>query len=95
MAKSTKILKSKTTAWCAFLLILLVIILTYPLRCVWWAYFDIFFAFMMVFMHVIALTIEKYNVLASSKLEKISLIMGIMTVLSLIGEWIAFQIILS
>lgn len=93
MAK-TKILKSKTAAWCAFLLILLVIILTFPLRNIWWAYFDIFFAFMMVFIHVIALTIEKYNVPAYSKLEKISLIMGILTILSLIGEWIAFQIML-
>lgn len=88
-----KILKSKSAGWLAFLIIICVCVLTFSLRVVWWSFFDLFFAFMMVFCHVIALTIEKYNGFASAKLEKIAMVMAVMTVVALIGEFIAFQFV--
>lgn len=88
-----KILSSKTAAWLAFVLILTVIVFTFKLRTVWWAYFDIFFAFMMVFCHVIALVIAKNNRFASSKLEKIAFVMGVLTVISLAGEAVVFSVL--
>lgn len=85
-----KLLNSNAAAWVAFLIVMAVIVFTFKLRTVWWAYFDIFFAFMMVFCHIIALSIYRYNKFASARLDTIALIMGVLTVLSLIGEWIAF-----
>lgn len=86
-----KLLASKSAAWIAFVIIIAVFVATFRLRAVWWAYFDIFFAFMMVFCHVISLTISRYNRFASSKLEKIAGVMGILTVIALIAEAVAFS----
>lgn len=86
-----KILASKSAAWIAFVIIIAVFVATFRLRAVWWAYFDIFFAFMMVFCHVIALTIARYNRFASSKLEKIAGVMGILAILAILAEGIAFS----
>ena len=90
----SKILNSKSVAWGVFLIVLILMVCTFKLRVEWWMFFDIFFAFMMIFCHVIALVIEKYNKFATAKLERIAVVMGILTVFSFIGEWIAWRVIL-
>jgi len=87
-----KILNSKTAGWLAFLVVITVFVITFKIRTVWWGFFDIFFAFMMVFCHVISLAISKYTPAASKKLEKIALIMGILTVIALAVEGVAFSL---
>lgn len=87
------ILKSKAAAWGAFLLIILVIILTYGSRTVWWAFIDEFFAFMMIFCQLVAVYIMKLSPAAGKKLQICALVFGILMVLALIGEFIAYQCI--
>lgn len=86
-------LKSKTVAWAAFILIILVIGLTFTLRPVWWAFSDIFFAFMMVFSHLMAVYIYKLNPFASRSLDRFALVFGILTVVALVVEVVLFQIL--
>ena len=89
----SSILKSKIYAWICFVVVIAIIVFTFRLRTEWWCFIDLFFAFMMVFCHVIALTVEKYNRTASLKLERSALVMGILMIISLIAETIAFQIL--
>lgn len=89
-----KILNSKAAAMGALVLVVIVIILTFSIRKeAWWMYIDIFFIFMAVFSHLMALTIQKLNSVASRKLDKIAFWMLILGVVAFIGEWIAFQAI--
>ena len=77
-----RLIQSKATAWGAFLLIVIMLVLTFSLRSVWWAFFDVFFLFMMVF-----------SPLASGKLDAAAFVFGILGILSLIGEYIAWQVV--
>jgi len=81
-----KLLKSKAVAWCAMLLVIVVIVLTFPARSEWWLFFDIFFAFMMVFCHLAALYLEKLVGHVARKLETCVFVFAVLTVLSLIVE---------
>jgi hypothetical protein len=87
------LLKSKTAAWCAFILILLVMIFTFGMREAWWTFIDVFFAFMMVFSQLMALYIEKLDVRACRKLQMCAAVFGVLTILALIGEYIAYQVL--
>lgn len=73
-------------------LVILVIIITFGMRQAWWAYSDIFFAFMMVFCQLVAVYIEKFNSHAFRTLQMCALIFGALMILALIGEFIAFQV---
>lgn len=89
----SKLLKSKVLAWCAFTLIILVFALTFRMREVWWAFFDIFFAFMMAFCHLAATYIGSLLPPAGRKLDIFAVVFGILAVAALIGENIAYDII--
>ena len=54
-------------------------------------FIDIFFIFMAIFSHLMALTVEKLNVPASRKLDTFSFWLLVMGVLAFIGEAIALQ----
>lgn len=86
-------LKSKLFAWLAFVLVVVIIGLTFRLRPVWWAFSDIFFAFMMVFCHLMAVYIARLNSYASRKLDVCALVFGILTAVALIVEFVLFQIL--
>lgn len=85
-----KVLKNKSMAWGALLLIMIILVCTFSLRPYWWSFFDIFFLFMMAFCHAVALTIEKMNRNSASKLETIALIMGILAIVSFIVEGLLY-----
>lgn len=88
-----RILESKTYAWIFFGIILAVIIFTFKLRGQWWSYIDLFFAFMMVFSHLISITIKKYNLFAARKLDVAALLFGVLMLLAIIGECIVARCI--
>lgn len=85
-----KIFKTKWAAWAAFILVLVLLVGTFNLRTVWWAFIDIFFAFMAAFTNLLAVTVNRLNPYVSNKLYLWAFIFCILWVLSLIGEWIAF-----
>lgn len=86
-----KFRNSKIVAWLALCVVVTVICVTFSLREQWWSFIDIFFAFMMVFSHLLALYLGKMSKSAAGKLDRLSLIFGIMTILAIIGEYIAWQ----
>lgn len=87
------VVKSKIAAWIALAIVVVVIGLTFSIRAYWWSFIDIFFAFMTVFLHLMALYIGRMSPAASRKLDFIAMIGLTLTVLSLIGEYIAWNFI--
>lgn len=85
------LLKSKTVAWCALILIILVIVFTFGMRDAWWTFIDLFFAFMMVFCQLVALYIGKFSPLACRKLQVCAAVSGVLMLLSFIVEFIAYK----
>lgn len=85
------ILKSKTGAWAAFVLVLVLLVVLFPLLEVWWEFIPLFFAFMAVFCHLMAVMIKKLNGIASAKLDMAALVCGILAVCAIIGVYVAFQ----
>ena len=83
------ILKMKSVAWGALVLVVewLGFIIGTPAP--WWTYTSVFFAFMMVFCHLAALYIYKVSPRASRKLDVIAMIMGILFMVALIVMTIA------
>ena len=90
-----RITESKGAAAGALVLTVLIIVLTFGLRPVWWAFIDEFFLFMMAFTFFVSVMFGKYNLNAKRKLQKISLVCGILWIVSLIGEFIAFQVLIG
>ena len=87
------LLQSRIFAWFALGVIICVIIFTFQLRTAWWAFFDEFFAFMMIFCQLVALYIMPKNVFAGKKLQLFAAFFGIFMIIALIGEFIALQFV--
>lgn len=93
MSRLRGIVKSKELSWAALGFVLVWIVIQIRTPEPWWAYTCVFFAFMMVFCHLAALYIEKISFQASRKLDLISLICGILFILSLIAVYIAETVV--
>lgn len=89
---TSQLLKSKIFAWSAFALIIVLIGITFTMRPTWWSFCDIFFAFMMVFSHLMAVYLNKFNQYVSKKLDVASLVCGILMIIALIVEWILLSL---
>ena len=87
------LLQSKIVAWAAMAIVVIVIVATFSLRPAWWAFIDLFFAFMMVFCQLVAVYFFKLNPYVSKKLQSIAAICGVLMILALVGEYIAYTII--
>ena len=85
------IFNSKLTAWLAFALVIVLLVATYQMRTVWWAFIDVFFAFMASFVNLVSVTVRHINPIVSRKLNIWTLVFGVLFVLTFIGEWIAFN----
>lgn len=85
------LLNSRIATWCALAVIVVVIILTFHMRVQWWAFIDIFFAFMMAFSHLAALYLGKMLGRAAKTLDKCAVVFGICFIVSFIAEYIAMQ----
>ena len=90
-----KLTESKGAAVGALVLVVLIIVLTFGLRPVWWAFIDEFFLFMMAFTYFVSVMIGKYNLNAKRKLQKIAIVCGVLWIVAIIGEFIAFQMLLA
>lgn len=88
-----RLLKSRATAWVALVVVVAVIIATFKMRTVWWCFIDEFFAFMMVFSQLIAVYTAKISPSASGKLHTCALTFGVLMILAIIGEFIAWQFV--
>ena len=89
----SNVMQSRAAAWGGLVLVLVVMVLTFSLRTEWWTFIDQFFLFMMAFCHLAACYLTKVSFLASRKLDVFALICGILFVLALLGEYIAWQIV--
>ena len=87
-----KLLQSKIAAWFALIIIILVIIFTFSLRAVWWAFFDEFFAFMAVFCQLTAVYSFTKLPFVAKKLQIIAAWCLGLAILSFIVEYIFWQI---
>lgn len=91
----SNLLRSKSLAWAAMAIVVIVIVATFNFRPAWWAFIDEFFAFMMVFCQLVSVYIFRINQFAAKKLQVIAAICGILMILSIIGEYITYTIIVS
>lgn len=90
----SKILESKLAAWVALLVVIVATCLTFQMfRAYWWAFTIDFFAFMMVFCQLASVYLYRLSPIAGRKLRMCALVMGMLTILSFIGVFIAFQVI--
>ncbi len=90
------LLQSKAATAGALVLCIISIILTFTIRKEqWWMFIDIFFIFMAIFSHFMALTIVKLNDVAARKLDAIAFWLLIVGVIAFFAEWIAFSVLFS
>lgn len=87
------LLQSKTAAWFALILIVLIIVFTFTLRTQWWMFFDEFFLFMAVFCRLVSLYLMKFNPYVTKKLQSIAFLFLLLGIVAFIAEFIAFQIL--
>lgn len=85
-------LQSTIVAWIALLIVVIVIITTFEYRQAWWSFFDLFFAFMMVFCQLAGLYIKRFNPFAGKRLQTIAFIFLVLAVLAFIVEYILYQV---
>lgn len=88
MVKSLK--KSTGLAWGGVLLVVIILVSTFTFRPVWWAFIDIFFFFLAAFCHAVACTFSRMNPPASSRLDKLALVCGILAVVAMIVEYVLY-----
>lgn len=80
--------RSKVCAWGAMIIVVAVLVCTFPLKTVWWTYFDVFFAFMMAFFHLMAVYMKRIPNI-SKTLDLWALVFGVLMIVSIIGIYIA------
>ena len=88
-----KLLESRAAAWTALILVIILIIVTFRMRSVWWSFIDLFFVFMMVFSHLAALYLKRMSPQAGRTLDRVAFVCALLTVVAFVGEYIAFQFI--
>lgn len=86
-----KILQSKWTAWLAFIVTIILLVVTFKLRTPWWTFTDIFFLFMASFTNLMAVYLKKVNSIVSGKLYTAAFLFAILWAIAFIAEWVAFQ----
>lgn len=84
-------MRKKIYAWAAMIIVVIGIILSFP-RAYWWSYADLFFAFMMAFCYLLSVYLAKIPRVSAQLSICAFVFLGLM-VLALIGEYIAFSVI--
>lgn len=85
-------LNSKGAAWCAFFIIIIALIFTFSVRTVWWSFFDIFFAYMATFFHLIAIYAKPRLYAIGRQMELVAAVFFILAIIAFIIEFIFWQI---
>lgn len=86
-------LNSKPAAWGGMILTIFVIVVLSVFRTVWWTFIPLFFMFMEAFCELVAVYIMWLSQPAAKTLQLCAFVFGILTVLAIIGVFIAFQLI--
>lgn len=90
-----RLLQSRIAAWGAFVLVLVMIVLSLVMVPDWkdnlWTLSDEFFAFMMVFSQLVAVYIVRLNPAAGRKLQYGAAVFGVLMIISLIVEMVALN----
>ncbi len=89
----TTFFRSKLFAWLAFALVIVLLVTTFKMRVEWWAFIDVFFAFMAAFINLVSVTVSKINPKVSGMLNTWTFIFCILFIIAFIGEWIAFSFV--
>ena len=92
---NNSLVNSRIAAWIALIVIIAIIIVTFRMRPVWWMFFDEFFAFMMIFCQIVALYLGKFNLIVKRKLKVCAAVFGILAIISLISEFVIYQVVFS
>lgn len=87
-------LNSKPAAWGGMILTILVIIVLSVFKTVWWTFIPFFFMFMEAFCELVAVYIMRLSPSAAKTLQLCAFVFGILTVLAIIGVFIAWQVII-
>ena len=82
-------LKSKVTAWAAFILVIIYLVCTFRMRMEWWAFIVVFCVFMAAFLNLSVSYLRTINRIIASKLNTWAIIFCILFVVAFVGEWIA------
>lgn len=90
-----KFFQSKGAAWAGFILVLIYLVVCFKSRMgtAWWMFTDIFFIFMAAFLNLVVCYIRNINRPVSDKLNTWAFVFGILFLVSVIGEWIALDIL--
>lgn len=89
-----QIINMKSSALAGLLLIAAVTIIMMVYHIVWWAFIPVFFMFMEAFCELASVYLKKFSPIASEKLQTCAFVFGVLTVLGIIGVFIAWQIII-
>ncbi len=90
-----KLMKSRAAAWSAFIVLIALLVFAYPFLTEWWMFIPFFFAFMMVFSHLMAVMVVKLNARASAKLDMAGFIFGVLTIVGFLAVWILMQFVFA
>ncbi|MDE6578308.1 MAG: hypothetical protein K2J82_12460 [Muribaculaceae bacterium] len=86
-----KLLESKAAAWCAFILVFVLVILSLTMlrswKEQWWTLLDEFFAFMMVFSQLVSVYMRKMNPVVGQKLSVMAAVFGGLMIISFFVEY--------
>lgn len=84
-----KMIDSKILAWAAMLLAIIMLVLCVAMKpLVWWQYLDVFFAFMMAFLHLLAVNFRKLTAI-SRQLDMAAMVCAVLFIIAFIGVWVA------
>lgn len=89
-----KLLKSKGVAAGLLILVIILLVATFSIRMSigWWAFSDIFFAFMAAFCHLMSQWLGQINQRVGSKLDRVAFVCFILFVVALIVEYIIYAL---
>lgn len=77
---------SKILSWAAMALVIVILVLAFVLDMGWWMLVDIFFAFMMAFLHLLSVYLRRMPGIAK-QLDMAALVCGGLMIVSLIVEY--------
>ena len=83
--------RSKITSWLALAVAVIIIIVTFSMRAVWWQFIDVFFLFMCAFTRLLSVYFASISPAAARKLNTISLICCIGFVIAFVVEFFLMQ----
>ncbi|MDE7160625.1 MAG: hypothetical protein K2O24_07270 [Muribaculaceae bacterium] len=83
--------RSKITSWLALVIAVVIIIMTFSMRAVWWQFIDVFFLFMCAFTRLLSVYFGGISPAAARKLNSISLVCCIGFVIAFVVEFFLMQ----